>query len=125
MTDKYSAEAQGALRIVTCLLFIVHGTTKLFAFPKPLPGGVPHLGSLLGVAGCLEIAGGSLVLIGLVSRPVALVLAGEMAVAYFMAHAVKGFWPILNGGELAIMFCFAFLSISLNGPGAWALDARR
>jgi putative oxidoreductase len=121
----YSAESLGALRIMTAALMIVHGTTKLFAWPFPGPGGRVQIASLMGAAGVLEAVGGLLVLIGLLSRPVAFVLAGEMAVAYFMAHATDGFWPIRNGGELAIMFCFALLAIAGNGPGAWALDGRR
>lgn len=125
MTDKYASESLGALRIVTALLFIQHGTAKLFAVPIRLPGGRVPIESLMGFAGVLEAAGGFLVLIGLLSRHVSLLLAAEMVVAYFMAHAVKGPIPIANGGELAIMFCFAFMAIAGMGPGAWAVDGNR
>jgi len=121
----YSAESLGALRIMTSALMIVHGTTKLFSWPFPGPGGRAQIASLMGAAGVLEAVGGLVLLIGLLSRPVAFVLAGEMAIAYFMAHATNGFWPIRNGGELAIMFCFALLAIAGNGPGAWSLDGRK
>lgn len=125
MNDRYASESLGALRIMTSALFIAHGTSKLFAWPMRMPGGKAEIATLMGAAGVLELLGGLLVLVGLMSRPVALILAGEMAVAYFMAHAVKGFWPIMNGGELAIMFCFAFLAIAGMGPGAWAFDSKR
>jgi putative oxidoreductase len=82
-----------------------------------------ELMSLLGLAGVLELVGGALLIVGLFSRPVAFILAGQMAVAYFMAHASHGFFPILNGGELAIMFCFVFLYIAAAGPGPWSIDA--
>lgn len=124
-TPDYSAESLGTLRIMTAALMIVHGTTKLLAWPFPGAGGRVQIASLMGAAGILEAVGGLLLLIGLLSRPVAFVLAGEMAVAYFMSHATNGFWPIRNGGELAIMFCFALLAIAGNGPGAWALDGRK
>lgn len=124
-SPDYSAESLGGLRIMTAALMIVHGTTKLFSWPFPGPGGRVQIASLMGAAGVLEAVGGLLLLIGLLSRPVAFVLAGEMAVAYFMSHAVNGFWPIRNGGELAIMFCFALLAIAGNGPGAWSLDGRK
>src|SRR6188508_3088870 len=86
------------LRLVTGFLFIVHGTQKLFGVPAPMPGGPADLHSLMGAAGLLETIGGTLMLLGLLTRPVAFVLAGEMAVAYFMQHAPRGFWPLLNGG---------------------------
>jgi putative oxidoreductase len=81
--------------------------------------------SLLGLAAVLEVAGGALVLLGLFTRPVAFILAGEMAVAYFMAHASQGFFPALNGGEPAVLFCFVFLYLAFAGPGAWSVDALR
>lgn len=125
MTDRYQSESLAALRIAAAALFLLHGSSKLFGFPVHFPGGRVAVQSLMGVAGCLELGGGLLVLVGLMTRPVALVLAGEMVVAYFMAHATKGVWPMANGGELAIMFCVSFLCIAGNGPGAWALDGRR
>ncbi len=124
-SPDYSAESLGTLRIMTSALLIIHGTTKLFSWPFPSATGRVQVASLLGAAGILEAVGGLLLLIGLASRPVSFVLAGQMAVAYFMAHAVNGFWPIRNGGELAIMFCFALLAICANGPGAWAVDSKR
>src|SRR5437773_6264985 len=99
------------LRIVAALLFIEHGLQKLFAFPSPPEGapGKPPLGSLFGIAGLIEFIGGLFFLFGLFMRSVALLLVGEMVVAYFMVHAKQGFWPLLNKGELAILYCFVFL----------------
>jgi len=112
------------LRIVTALIFVEHGTQKLFGFPA---GGDPQppLVSLDGLAGILELVGGALVLIGLWIRPVAFVLSGFMAVAYFMAHAPKSFFPAINGGDDAILYCFVFLYIVFAGPGAWSLGEAR
>ena len=124
MTDRYAAEAQGALRIMTGALLLVHGTTKLLAWPFAPPGGRVEIASLLGAAGVIEAVGGLLLIIGLLSRPAALILAGEMAAAYFMEHATRGFWPMRNGGELAIMFCFSCLAVAGRGPGAWTLDSK-
>jgi putative oxidoreductase len=122
--NAWSPNVLAALRIVTALLFIEHGTMKLFAFPGPMPMEI-SLFSLLGLAAVLEVAGGALVLLGLFTRPVAFILAGEMAVAYFMAHASQGFFPALNGGEPAVLFCFVFLYLAFAGPGAWSVDALR
>jgi putative oxidoreductase len=115
------------LRIVTAFLFMQVGTAKLFAFPGAVipGGGTAPLGSLPGVAGLLEAFGGLFVLIGLFTRPVAFLLSGEMAVAYFMAHAPRGFWPVLNGGAPAALYCFLFLYLSAAGAGPWSVDARR
>src|SRR3974377_193368 len=104
------------LRIVTGLLFLEHGTGKLLGFP-PSDHAAPTLLSLIGVQGALELVGGFLIVIGLFPRPVAFVLAGDMAVAYFMAHAPKSFFPTLNGGQLAILFCFVFLYLAVAGGG--------
>jgi putative oxidoreductase len=120
--SRWASTALGVLRVVTAFLFIAHGTQKLFGFPAAPQAPVP-LTSLLGVAGMLEVGGGLLLLVGLLSRPVALLLCGEMAVAYFMRHAPRGFWPLLNGGELAVLYCFNFLFVVVAGPGAWSLDA--
>ena len=109
------------LRIVTAFLFIQHGAQKLFSFPAP-PQAAPPLLSLIGVAGILEFFGGLLLLIGLFSRPVAFLLSGQMAVAYFLAHAPQGFWPLLNKGELAVMYCFVFLYFAVVGGGSWSAD---
>jgi putative oxidoreductase len=111
------------LRIITALLFIAHGTGKLLGFPAL--GFQAELFSLFGLAAILEIAGGILLFLGLFTRPVAFILSGEMAVAYFMAHAPQDFHPILNQGESAILFCFVFLYLVFAGPGPWSLDAAR
>ncbi|MFT8243756.1 DoxX family protein [Roseomonas sp. BN140053] len=112
------------LRIMTALLFIAHGSQKLLDFP-PLGRPLPEAMTLSWFAGVLELVGGILVLLGLFTRPVAFILAGEMAFAYFMGHAPRNFFPVLNGGDAAILFCFIFLYLSVAGPGAWALDNAR
>jgi len=111
------------LRIVTGLLFLEHGTQKLLGFP-PSEHAAPALLSLIGVQGMLELVGGFLIVIGLFTRPVAFILAGDMAVAYFMAHAPESFFPTLNGGQLAILFCFVFLYLVFAGGGPWSADAQ-
>jgi len=115
------------LRVVAALLFIEPGAAKLFAFPVAVMpgGGTAPIGSLPWVAGALEVVGGVLLLLGLFTRPVAFVLSGQMAVAYFTAHAPHAFWPIVNHGELAIVFCFLWLFYSAAGAGPWGLDALR
>jgi putative oxidoreductase len=110
------------LRIVTAFLFMSHGLQKVLGLPVPRPTPV-DLTSLSGIAGILELFGGALLLVGLFSRPVAFLLAGEMAFAYFLAHAPQGFWPLLNRGELAALYCFVFLYLSAAGGGPWSLDA--
>jgi putative oxidoreductase len=122
-----TSRALAVLRIVTAFLFLQHGTAKLFGAPHVAMFDGLQLASLTGVAGVLELVGGGLLLIGLFSRPVAFVLSGFMAAAYFMAHASQGhvLTPILNQGELAIMFCFVFLYIAAAGGGAWSVDAAR
>jgi putative oxidoreductase len=127
MSDTLRAWAPrllSVLRIVAAAVFMVHGSQKLLGFP-PSEHGSPELLSLLGLAGILELFGGALVLVGLFTRPVAFVLSGFMAVAYFMAHAPKSFFPALNGGDAAILFCFVFLYLVFAGPGPWSLDAAR
>jgi putative oxidoreductase len=111
------------LRIVVASLFIAHGTQKLFAVPANAPRPTVSLQSKLGVAGVLETFGGALMLVGLFARPVAFVLAGQMAYAYFTQHAPGGAWPILNGGELSILYCFTWLFFAAAGPGPLSLDA--
>lgn len=123
---RLSRPAHGALRVVTGFLFLQHGFPKLIG---ALPGsGQPAdpvpLGSLLGLSGVLEVFGGLLIVLGLFTRPVAFVLAGEMAVAYFMRHAPQGFWPGVNRGELAVLYCFVFLFLAAEGGGPWSLDDR-
>lgn len=113
-------------RAVAGLIYMQHGLQKLLVFPGPMPG-MPaqavELFSFMGVAGALELVGGLLLVIGLCTRPVAFVLSGMMAVAYFMIHAPRGFYPILNGGDLAIVFSFFFLYLFFSGGGVWSLDA--
>jgi putative oxidoreductase len=112
------------LRIVAALIFMAHGTQKLFGFPaSPNPG--PALFSLYGLAGVLELVGGALLVLGLFTRPVAFVLSGMMAVAYWMAHAPRSLYPVQNGGDAAILYCFVFLFLVAAGGGAWALDRLR
>ena len=113
------------LRIMTALLFLEHGLIKLFGYPpNAAPGQQPFL-SLLWIAGLIETVGGWLLLVGLFTRPAAFVLAGEMAVGYFLVHAPLGIFPALNAGELAILFCFIFLYMAAAGPGAWSTDEMR
>ncbi|MDX8534874.1 DoxX family protein [Mesorhizobium sp. VK25A] len=120
---QYRPQALGVLRIMTALQFIEHGSQKLFNFPV---SGQPHaLTGLTTAAGILEFAGGILLALGLFTRPVAFLLAGEMAIAYFTAHFPRGFFPVNNGGDLAISFCFIFLYLIFAGSGAFALDNRR
>ena len=121
----WSPYALAALRIIAALLFIEHGTMKLFGFPAGEHPMSIALFSLMGLAGVLETFGGLLVLVGFFTRPVAFLLSGEMAVAYFTAHAPHGFFPILNYGEAAILFCFVFLYLVFAGPGALSVDAAR
>jgi putative oxidoreductase len=113
---------QSVLRIMSAFVFVLHGTQKLFGFPSGTPLPSAMLLSLVGVAGILETVGGALMALGLFTRPVAFILSGEMAVAYFRQHAPRGLWPILNGGELAILFCFLWLFFSAAGPGPISLD---
>jgi putative oxidoreductase len=115
------------LRIVAAFLFIQVGTAKLFALPAAIMpgGGTAPIGSLPSIAGVLETFGGLLLLLGLFTRPVAFLLSGEMAVAYFHSHAPQGFWPVLNQGTDAALFAFLWLYFSAAGPGPWSIDARR
>ena len=119
--EKYTPEALGIVRIVIGLLFLEHGTAKLLGFP-PSPSGLPVLMTLSWIEGLLELVGGVLMTVGLFTRPVAFILSGNMAVAYFMAHAPKGFFPMLNGGDGAILYCFIFLLFFFAGPGRWSVD---
>jgi putative oxidoreductase len=123
--DRWAPYALAALRIMAALLFMEHGTQKLLGFPAPPESGQPPLFSLFGFQGVLELFGGLLLALGLFTRPVAFLLSGNMAVAYFMAHAPQSFFPVLNGGDAAILYCFVFLLLVFTGPGAWSLDAAR
>ena len=125
--ETWRPRALAVLRIVTAYLFMAHGTAKLFGMPyQKMFDGLP-LVSLPGLAGVLEVFGGLLILLGLLTRPVAFVLCGFMAVAYFMAHGSQGhvLLPMLNGGELAVLYCFVFLYLVVSGAGAWSVDAMR
>jgi putative oxidoreductase len=120
--ERYLPHAQGLLRIAAALLFLQHGTAKLFGYPHVAMFENLKLFSLMGAAGVLELVGGALLLVGLFTRPAAFLLSGQMAVAYFGFHALEAFWPILNKGELAALYCFVFLFFSVAGPGKFALD---
>lgn len=122
---RWAPTMLSVLRIVTGLLFLSHGIVKLFGFPAGAQPGQVQLLGLLGVAGVLELIGGILTVIGLFTRPVTFLLSGEMAIAYFLAHASQSFFPVLNGGEDAILFCFVFLFLASAGAGPWSVDARR
>jgi putative oxidoreductase len=123
----WAPRLKSLLRIVAAFMFITAGTTKLFAFPAGIPpnGGTVPLMSQLGVGACLETFGGALLLLGLFTRPVAFLLAGEMAVAYFQFHFPKSFWPTVNQGAPAVLYCFVWLYLSAAGAGPWSLDAKR
>jgi putative oxidoreductase len=111
------------LRIVTGLLFVEHATSKFFAFPVPFP--VHPLPPMLMAAGVVELVAGVLITIGLFTRLAAFIASGEMAIGYFMMHFPQGFWPVVNKGEAAILFCFVFLYLASAGPGAWSIDEAR
>jgi putative oxidoreductase len=121
LLDRWSPQILSLFRIVVGFLFIWHGTSKFFHYP--LDFGDVQLVSLMGLAGVLEIGGGALVCVGLFTKPAAFLLSGEMAVAYFKAHAPGGFMPLLNHGEPAVLFCFAFLYLAAAGGGPISLDA--
>jgi putative oxidoreductase len=109
------------VRIAVALLFLEHGLSRLFGWPSPLP--TPPMLSMYWFAGAIELCGGILLGLGLFTRPAAFVMSGEMAFAYFLSHAPRGFFPILNGGDGAILYCFIFLYFAFAGPGPWSLDA--
>ncbi len=118
---------RSVLRVMAALPFMLAGTMKLFAFPAGMPpdGSTVPLLSQMGIGGVLEAFGGALLLLGLYTRPVTFILAGEMAVAYFQFHAPQGVWPTMNGGVAAMLYCFVFLYFSAAGAGPWSLDAIR
>jgi putative oxidoreductase len=124
LVTDFAPRMLSVLRIMVALLFLEHGTAKLLGFPPP-PNPGPAFLSLLWVQGILEVVGGILLVLGLFTRPVAFILAGDMAVAYFMAHAPRNFFPLLNGGEAAILYCFIFLFLFVAGGGVWSIDAAR
>jgi putative oxidoreductase len=117
----YAPYALSILRIVAAILFFEHGTSRLFAWPSPLPP--PGLFSLHWFAGAIELIGGAVLLVGIFSRSAAFIMSGEMAFAYFLSHAPHAIFPILNRGDSAILYCFVFLYLAFAGPGPWSLDA--
>jgi putative oxidoreductase len=119
--SKYAPEVLSIARIVIGLLFLEHGTSKLFDFPHGTMA-QPTMGTLIWFQGVIELVGGALFIVGFQTRLVAFILAGDMAVAYFMAHAPKALYPMLNGGDAAILYCFVFLIYFVAGPGRWAAD---
>lgn len=123
--SKWSTEILSLLRIVVAFLYIQHGTAKMFGYPMSMGDGGLDWFSLVGVAAILEVFGGLLLLIGLFTRPVAFLLSGQMAVAYFMFHAPGGFWPLVNHGEGAVLYCFIFLYLAAVGGGRWSVDRMR
>ena len=130
MTDTIAAtmaawapRALSVLRIITGLMIIEHGMAKLLGWPVVPAFAELKLFSLLGLAGIIELVGGALLILGLFAQPAAFILSGEMAVAYFMVHAPRSFYPLINGGSLAIIYCFACLYLSTAGAGPWSLDA--
>src|SRR5690349_4805689 len=118
-SHSWQAHMLSMLRFVAGLLFLQHGLMKLFGLPGPFNG---HVAGLILLAGLIELIGGVLVCIGLLTRPAAFIMSGEMAFAYFMSHAPRSAFPILNGGDLAIMYCFVFLYLAVAGGGSWSLD---
>jgi|ERR1041385_3142439 putative oxidoreductase len=130
LTDKWSTygpQLLSVLRIVASIMFILAGTMKLFAFPAGMPpnGGTAQFMSEIWIGGFLEVFGGGLILLGLFTRPVAFILSGEMAVAYFQFHFPHGYWPNMNGGMSAVLYSFAWFYFSAAGAGPWSLDAKR
>ncbi|QJX45835.1 DoxX family protein [Hymenobacter taeanensis] len=120
--NPYASYAYALLRIVVGLLFAMHGSQKLLGFPGG-DGNTVEIASLMGVAGIIELVGGLLILVGFLTRPAAFLASGMMAVAYFMAHAPQHALPIVNKGELAVVFCFVFLYIAAQGAGVWSIDS--
>jgi len=123
--DLWAPRVLSILRIVTALLFMEHGLMKLVHFPVAMQGAPDPLPPLLIAAGVIEIVGGALLTLGLFTRLAAFICSGEMAIGYFMAHAPKGFYPALNMGEAAVLYCFVFFYLVFAGPGAWAVDNLR
>jgi putative oxidoreductase len=123
--ERFQPELRAILRVVVALLFMEHGLAKLIHFPVPQPGVPDPLPGILIAAAWIEIVGGALITVGLFTRLVAFICAGEMAIGYFMFHFPKSFWPIVNMGEAAILYCFVFLYLAAAGPGTWSIDGMR
>ena len=119
LLDSLTNPSYALFRMVLGFLFMWHGTQKLFNIPKEFPY---ELSALSQTAGIIELVGGALVLLGCMTRPVAFICSGTMAVAYWLVHGLNNFFPMINGGELAALYCFGFLSIAANGPGIWSID---
>ena len=124
LCQSWAPRLLSVLRIVAGFLFMMHGMQKLAGFPAPFPMAL-HPFTLLWFAGVIELVGGALVLVGLFTRPAAFVMSGEMAFAYFIGHAPKNLWPVLNGGDTAILYCFVFLYLAAAGAGPWSIDRAR
>lgn len=120
---RWDQQAYAAMRIVTGLLFLFHGSQKLLSWPVEAMAGLPPF--ITYIAGPIELVGGVLVMVGLFSRWAAFLCSGLMAAAYWMAHGTKALYPILNGGELAVLYCFVYLYIAAHGPGIWSIDSLR
>jgi putative oxidoreductase len=121
LLGSHKPKAYAAMRVVTGLLFVQHGAQKLFGV---LGGSQRDLLTQMGIAGVIEFFGGLLIAVGLFASPVAFIACGEMAWAYFQQHAPRGFWPVLNGGELTVLYCWIFLYIATTGSGIWSVDAK-
>jgi len=118
---RYAPAVLSILRIVAALLFLEHGTSRLFAWPSPIPS--PEFLTMYWFAGAIELVGGILLVLGLFTRSAAFIVSGEMAFAYFISHAPNSFFPILNRGDASVLYCFVFLYIAFAGPGPWSVDA--
>lgn len=121
---RYAPQMLGLLRIVSGLLFLAHGLVKLVGFPPGAQPGQQELMTLMGIGGLIELVAGALIMLGLFTRPAAFIAAGEMAVAYWMFHFPRDFYPVANEGDAAILYCFIFLYLVAAGPGAFSLDRR-
>lgn len=120
--NPHASKVLSGLRIVSGLMFMQHGTQKIFGFPAEAMGPF-DIASQMGIGGVLELVGGALIVLGLFTRPVAILLSGMMAVAYFQFHAPGGLYPLVNKGELAALYCWVFLYLGFAGPGVWSVDA--
>ena len=125
VNQAWSERMLSILRIVAALLYLEHGLAKFFGFPHVANFDNLNLVSLIGVAGLIETIGSALLVLGLFTRIAAFIMSGEMAFAYFMSHAPRGFFPILNNGEVAVLYCFLFLYFAVAGGGAWSIDQLR
>lgn len=125
MTTTWAPRALSVLRIMAGLLFMAHGTQKLLGFPASGDGAGGPLPTMMLIAGSIELVAGALIAIGLFTRPAAFLASGLMAFAYFIAHAPQSFFPVLNGGDAAVLFCFVFLYLAAAGGGEWSIDAAR